>query len=49
MPSPGGVLVRAGTVRRGLPCGDYAVNLDGRTVAAVERKSLADLVSSLMR
>ena len=35
------------TVRRGLPCGDYAVNLDGRTVAAVERKSLADLVSSL--
>lgn len=35
------------TVRRGLSCGDYAVLLDGRTVAAVERKSLADLVSSL--
>ena len=34
-------------VRRGLPCGDYAVALDGRPVAAVERKSLADLVSSL--
>jgi len=35
------------TVRRGLPCGDYAVTLDGRVVAAVERKSLADLVTSL--
>ena len=35
------------TVRRGLACGDYAVALDGRTVAAVERKSLSDLVSSL--
>ncbi len=35
------------TVRRGLPCGDYAVALDGRPIAAVERKSLADLVSSL--
>ena len=35
------------TVRRGLPCGDYAVTLDGKPVAAVERKSLADLVSSL--
>ncbi len=35
------------TVRRGLACGDYAVTLDGTTVAAVERKSLTDLVSSL--
>lgn len=35
------------TVRRGLPCGDYAVTLDGRVVAAVERKSLSDLVTSL--
>ena len=35
------------TVKRALPCGDYAVDLDGRTVAAVERKSLADLVSSV--
>ena len=34
-------------VRRALPAGDYAVELDGRTVAAVERKSLPDLVSSL--
>jgi hypothetical protein len=34
-------------VRRGLPCGDYAVGRRGRTVAAVERKSLPDLVSSL--
>lgn len=35
------------TVQRGLACGDYAVGVDGRLVAAVERKSLADLVSSL--
>jgi hypothetical protein len=33
--------------RRGLPCGDYAVVADGRLVAAVERKSLVDLVASL--
>jgi hypothetical protein len=33
--------------RRALSCGDYAVELDGRVVAAVERKSLPDLVSSL--
>ena len=39
---------QARTVRRGLPCGDYAVNVDGRMVAAVERKSLPDLVSSLI-
>ena len=35
------------TVRRALPCGDYAVSLGGDVVAAVERKSLADLVASL--
>jgi hypothetical protein len=35
------------TGRRGLGCGDYAVTVDGNTVAAVERKSLADLVTSL--
>jgi ERCC4 domain len=35
------------TVKRALPCGDYGVSLDGRLVAVVERKSLADLVSSL--
>lgn len=34
-------------VRRGLVSGDYGVAVDGRLVAAVERKSLADLVSSL--
>lgn len=34
-------------VRRALSCGDYAVEVDGRIVAAVERKSLSDLVSSL--
>jgi len=34
------------TVSRALPCGDYGVVADGRLVAAVERKSLPDLVSS---
>lgn len=40
-----GQQVRA--VRRGLSCGDYAVTMGGEVVAAVGRKSLADLVSSL--
>lgn len=35
------------TARRALSCGDYAVSLRGRVVAAVERKSLEDLASSL--
>ncbi len=35
------------TDRRALPCGDYGVATEGRLVAAVERKSLSDLVSSL--
>ena len=35
-------------VRRGLPCGDYAVVAGGTLVASVERKSLNDLVSSLI-
>lgn len=35
------------TLRRGLPCGDYAVTVGEETVAAVERKSLPDLLSSL--
>ncbi len=35
------------TMRRGLTCGDYAVTMGRQVVAAVERKSLADLVSSL--
>lgn len=39
---------QVGTVRRALPAGDYAVEVDGRPVAAVERKSIADLVSSLL-
>lgn len=38
---------QANTVRRKLPAGDYAATVDGQIVAAVERKSLADLVSSL--
>lgn len=36
------------TRRRGLPAGDYAVELDGQVAVAVERKSLADLSSSLL-
>jgi hypothetical protein len=36
------------TVRRHLVVGDYAVELDGRVVAAVERKTLEDLVGSLV-
>ncbi|WP_137725026.1 ERCC4 domain-containing protein [Prescottella subtropica] len=39
---------QATTVRRRLPAGDYAVEHDGSVVAAVERKSLEDLVSSLL-
>lgn len=35
------------TVKRALPCGDYGLILDGRLIASVERKSLADLVASL--
>jgi hypothetical protein len=39
---------RAETERAALPAGDYAVrDADGRTVAAVERKALADLAASL--
>jgi hypothetical protein len=35
------------TESRALPCGDYAISIDGKLVASVERKSLDDLVSSL--
>jgi len=38
---------QASTYRRPLPAGDYAVQDGGRIVAAVERKSLADLVAEL--
>lgn len=38
---------QATTRRAGLVAGDYGVELDGRLVAAVERKSLADFVSTL--
>jgi hypothetical protein len=38
---------QATTVRRALPAGDYAVEADGVIVAAVERKSLADLVATI--
>lgn len=36
------------TAVRALPCGDYAVIAGGRLIAAVERKSLTDLVASLV-
>ncbi|HEX6676235.1 MAG TPA: ERCC4 domain-containing protein [Actinomycetes bacterium] len=39
---------QARTVRRALPAGDYAVELDGEPVAAVERKSLPDLTGALV-
>jgi hypothetical protein len=39
---------QATTERRALPAGDYAVAHEGEIVAAVERKSLADLVHRLI-
>ena len=39
---------QVGTVKRALACGDYGITLVDRLVAVVERKSLADLVSSLI-
>ncbi|MDD4868264.1 MAG: ERCC4 domain-containing protein [Mycobacterium sp.] len=39
---------QARTVRRALPCGDYGLELGGLLIASVERKSLADLVASLI-
>ncbi len=38
---------QATTQRRALPAGDYGVEVDGRIIGAVERKSLADLSSTL--
>ncbi len=38
---------QATTQRRALSAGDYGVELDGRIVASVERKSLTDLVSTM--
>ncbi|MGH9011285.1 MAG: ERCC4 domain-containing protein [Acidimicrobiia bacterium] len=35
------------TMARALPCGDYGLIVNGQLVAAVERKSLPDLVASL--
>lgn len=39
---------QATTIKRSLQCGDYAVTQADQIVASVERKSLADLVSSLI-
>jgi Lsr2/ERCC4 domain len=39
---------QATTVRERLPCGDYAVQVDGTIAAAAERKSINDLISSMM-
>lgn len=38
---------RALTTKQALPCGDYAVALDGKIIASVERKSMPDLLSSM--
>lgn len=38
---------QATTSRRALPAGDYAVELNDKIVASVERKSLSDLVSTM--
>ena len=38
---------QASTVRRALAAGDYAVENEGRVLAGVERKSLADLVATM--
>ncbi len=35
-------------VRQALSCGDYGIQRDGRLIASVERKSLPDLVTSLV-
>src|SRR5579875_2102457 len=35
------------TTKRALPCGDYGISIAGELVAAVERKSIPDFVSSL--
>ncbi|GAA3610535.1 hypothetical protein GCM10022223_28300 [Kineosporia mesophila] len=35
------------TTRKALTCGDYAIMLNDRTIAAVERKTMADLIGSL--
>ena len=35
-------------VKQALPCGDYGVVVDDRLMASVERKSLDDLISSLV-
>jgi len=36
------------TVRRGLACGDYAITHSGQVIASVERKTMPDLISSLI-
>lgn len=38
---------QATTVRRALPAGDYGIEVDGRLIASIERKSLPDLVGTL--
>ena len=39
---------QATTARRALAAGDYAVEVDGTVIASVERKSLPDLVSTIV-
>jgi hypothetical protein len=39
---------QASTAKRAIPAGDYAVEADGQVVAVVERKSVDDLVSTIV-
>ncbi len=39
---------QATTAKRSIPVGDYAVEADGRSLAVVERKSIDDLVSTIV-
>jgi hypothetical protein len=39
---------QASSAKRAIPVGDYAVEADGRVVAVVERKSVDDLVSTIV-
>jgi ERCC4 domain len=39
---------QAATTRQRLPCGDYAVQVDGDIAAVVERKTINDLISSMI-
>ena len=39
---------QSATTRQWLPCGDYAVEVDGKIAAVVERKTINDLISYMI-